>query len=133
MTYDGGVTGHPLLDLLVSIVGVALLYGVLVRWGAKRDAPLPAEEARRRLAAAGVGGEVAVDRDGRGAVAVDGGRAGVLVVLGDQYAVRVTALPVDARAEGDTLAVDLHDLGFPPVRLRVPDAAAWAGRLGRAA
>lgn len=127
------MTGDPLLDVLVSIAGVALLSLVLARMGAKRDAPLPVEEARRRFAAAGIGGELAVDRDGRAAVAVDGERAGVLVVLGDRYAVRVTALPVDARAEGATLAVNLHDLGFPPVRLRVPDAGAWAGRLGRAA
>lgn len=126
------MTGDPLLDLAVSVGGVTLLYVVLVLLGARRTARLDAAEAARRFAAAGLVGEVAVDREGRGAVVVAGGEAGVLTVLGDRCALRRLARPVDARVAGEALVVDPHDLGFPPVRLVLVDPAGWVARLGAA-
>lgn len=116
------MTGDPLLDLLISVLGVALLVGVCAALGGWRTAALVGEaDAAARLHA-----ELpdfhptrwVIAGDGLSALAMGEDDVVVLRVLGDGTAVRRAPRAV-VSDRGDRLRVDVGDPSFPPFDLRV--------------
>lgn len=117
---------------VVALGGVVLIGVVLQLLGATQDGRVDEASARARWALDepdAVIDEVVVDAQGRGAVGVGPGDVLLAWVVGDGVVVRRWAT-IAARAEGDTLVVTPGELTLREVRLEVPDAAAWADRIG---
>lgn len=116
------MTGNPLLDLLISVLGVALLVAVCAALGGWRTAALTGEAD----AAARLRGELpdfrptrwVIAADGLSAVAIGDDEVAVLRVLGDAIAVR-RAPRAAVREAAHHLRVDTGDPSFPAFDLRV--------------
>ncbi|MBY0422778.1 MAG: hypothetical protein K2Q06_10785 [Parvularculaceae bacterium] len=126
------MTGDPLLDLVISLAGVAALVGLAFLLGATKTLVVDEAAARERLSFDEPDFRPEawlVDGRGRSAVALssDGTEAAVVFAVGDGLATRrfrVGAMP--ASAEGARLVVGLKDVSRPSVAIDAPDAAAAA-------
>lgn len=116
------MTGNPLIDLLISVLGVALLVAVCAALGGWRTAALTGESD----AAARLKDELpdfhptrwVIAADGLSAVAMAGEDVAVLRVLGDGTAVRRARRDVVTESAAH-LRVDVGDPSFPAFDLRV--------------
>lgn len=135
------MTGNLLLDLVISLAGVALLVFVAFLLGATRTLTLDRATAEERLAFDEPDfrpGDWLVGRDGRAAIALSesGAETAVVFVNGDGLGVR--RFPTGRlRIErgGDSVVVLLGDISRGKVAVAAADAAeaeAWAGRLAAA-
>lgn len=132
------MTGDILLDLAISLGGIAALVAASWLLGGWRTAWASLEAARERLAFDEpdfAPADWCVGVDGKAAAAIDaGGALAVVFVVGDSLATRRLAPgAVDARVDGSSVVVRLGDISRRDVRLAAADereARAWLGRLG---
>jgi len=118
-----------IIQLAASFAAVLLLVWVVHWAGFSRAARLAGEYEARELASLTPGGftatRVALDRDGKGAIATDA--AGRLVLLradGGQFLPEL--VPVDAlSADGDSLRIALNAADRTVILNIGPDAAGW--------
>ena len=133
------MTGDPLLDLAISLVGTALLVGLSLALGAWRNVRVEETSATERLAFDEPDFQPMawlVSDDGRAAAAVDSaGRDYALVfAVGDSLATR--RLKLGSRSvstDGRAIQINLNELSKAHVRIRASDeraASDWASRLG---
>ena len=134
--------------MIIIVVGasglaIALLVLLNIIIGGWSSARLRTPEAAAEALGAGVfgfkaGDDIALDAEGRGALALEAGgaRIGLAVVFGDRVTVRALG-PGDVRSvsrDGARVTVRLNDYTLPGVTLQLAggDAAqAWEARLGR--
>lgn len=120
-----------LVQFLGSLVAI-LLTGLLAYWLRLGPPPLLENEDEALVAAEAAmpsfePTEVALDRDGRGALFRD--RAGRILVLkphGSHFAARVLATGARAEQLDDGLLISTGERRFGGVKLRLQDASAWA-------
>ncbi|MEO1250965.1 MAG: hypothetical protein AAFW81_01310 [Pseudomonadota bacterium] len=128
------MTGNLLLDSLISLGAIAVMVGFVWRLFGGSGEPVSEGAARDRLAFDEPDfhpAEWLFDADGYAALATDGaGEFAIIIRKGDDLATRRFAADrVDAKMSAETLVLRFGDPGFPPVRLRAPDAADWAQKL----
>lgn len=133
------MTGNLVLDLVISLAGVAVLVGVAALLGATRTMTLDRASAAERLAFDEpdfVAAEWILSADGRSAFALsaDGREGAAVFVLGDSLGTRRFAVGRHAvRADGSRLILSTGDVTMRRVAVVAPDAAEsarWAGLLG---
>lgn len=119
-----------LLQFLGSLVAILALAWVAKRLGLG-PSPTLADEAAARTAfdhalPGFVAQELAIDRDGHGAIARD--RLGRILVLrphGTHFAGRLLGPGAQAQEDGGALVVDTADRRFGAARLALSDPSAW--------
>jgi hypothetical protein len=130
------MTGNLVLDLVISLGGVAVLVAVSGMLGGWRSLKVDEAAARDRLAFDEqdfVARDLLLSRDGKAAAALSNEEAVFLFPLGDSLATRRTRLgAVRVAVEGASVIAALGDVSKAKLKLAAPDeatAARWAGRL----
>lgn len=136
------MTGNVLLDLAISLGGIAILLLISVALGAMHSVVVTEETATNRARFDEpdfVPGDWLIDAGGKAALSIDDANGDLLCVfsLGDRLATRRygrgprEALAQKAKIDGQTLILPLGDLAKPRLRLDAGAADAATGWLGR--
>jgi hypothetical protein len=135
------MTGNTLLDLAISLAGIAVLVAISWALGALRRVGVDEAGARDRLAFDEPDFTPAqwfFGRDGRAAAALspDGAEAAFVFANGDRLATRrLRTGSFNIAADGAAAVARIGDVTMPRIRLAAGDAATaaqWAQRLGGA-
>lgn len=122
------------ISLAGSLAAVFVVAWLVGRLGLGRPAPLDEGGARRAAEETFIGhrfGAVALDRDGRAALA-EGADGAIALVRGhgDKWVARLIAPPVPARTDGEALIVPPAEAMFGATTLMLgAEAVAWAAKL----
>lgn len=132
------MTGNAILDLLISIAGVALMIGLSFALGALRSVAVTKEAAEERLSfdepdfKAG-SWFVGADNKSAAALSADGGETALVFAVGDGLATRrFSHGAVGVEKTGTTLIFRLGEPSLPRLRLNASDesvAEQWVLRL----
>ncbi|MBX7541385.1 hypothetical protein [Qipengyuania sphaerica] len=123
-----------ILQFLGSLAAILVL--AAIAWGLKLgpERRLEDEASARRAANEAVDGfepqDVALDRNGRGALLQDG--AGAILLLrphGTHFAGRILGPSATARVEDGLLVIDTAEKRYGAARLDIVDAQAWVKRI----
>ena len=124
--------------IVFSLAAIALMVALIRLSGIERRVSLDEEQVRQAIARHYEGARIArivLDRDGRGAlVYLEGDPALVLVrALGDRLSLRPVSRAVlkSLTEKNDDLIFVLHDITWPPQRLRLADAPARQAEAAR--
>ena len=123
-----------LLQLAISLVGIALMVGLCLWLFGAKVAALTAETVAESLARDVPGfaaGRVALSRDGRAALIQDARNGAVHLALarGDGMVTRKLARGTAFKRDGEQLQVMLNEFTLRQARLDLADASDWEAKL----
>lgn len=128
------MTGQ-LLIFAGSFAAIAVLVLFSIVLGLGRTPSIPDEGAARILVEEACCGfaatEVAIDADGRGALALNAsGQIALIAPHGAHFSVRLLGREATARLEGNCLTIRVGEAAFPAIMLDLGEqAGAWANRI----
>ena len=123
-----------LLQLAISLVGIALMVGLCMALFGSRSAALSAQAVAQGLARDVPGfraGRIALSRDGGAALAEDAQDGTVYLALarGDGMVTRKLARGTALTRDGERLALALNEFTLKRATFELADAADWEARL----
>lgn len=126
--------GGQVVQLAISLAGIALVVGLCAALFGAESAALSAQAVAQSLAQDVPGfsaGRIALSRDRRAALIEDaqGGAVYLAVARGDGIVTRRLARGVGVTREGERLALALNEFTLSQATFELADAAEWQARL----